>query len=96
MNEKFYEIIKEPIITQKSDELIRKFNRYTFKVADNANKVEIRNAVEALFKVTVVSVHTLNVVPKPKRKGKYEGFKSGYKKAIVELDKNDKITAFSV
>ena len=53
MELKFYDIIKEPIITEKSMQLKEQYNKYTFKVAPNANKIEIKNAVEALFNVKV-------------------------------------------
>lgn len=64
MELKFYDIIKEPIITEKSMQLKEQYNKYTFKVAPNANKIEIKNAVEALFNVKVLSVNTINVLPK--------------------------------
>ena len=69
MELKFYDIIKEPIITEKSMQLKEQYNKYTFKVAPNANKIEIKNAVEALFNVKVLSVNTINVLPKNKRVG---------------------------
>ena len=56
MELKFYDIIKEPIITEKSMQLKEQYNKYTFKVAPNANKIEIKNAVEALFNVKVLSL----------------------------------------
>jgi large subunit ribosomal protein L23 len=76
--------------------LVEEANRYTFKVAKTANKVEIKKAVEAIFDVTVLNVHTITVSPKAKRVGRYEGFKSGYKKAIVQLKEGDKIAAFAI
>lgn len=96
MELKFYDIIKEPIITEKSMQLKETYNKYTFKVATNANKIEIKNAVEAIFKVKVLSVHTISVKPKRKRVGKYEGYTSAYKKAICELAEGNKIEAFEI
>lgn len=96
MEMKFYDIVKEPIITEKSMQLKEKFNKYTFKVAKDANKIEIKNAVEALFNVKVLSVNTINVLPKTKRVGKYEGKTSTYKKAICKLADGNKIDAFEI
>lgn len=93
---KYYDIIKAPIITEQSMKLVEQQNRYTFKVDTKANKVEIKKAVEAIFNVKVLSVNTVNVLPKAKKVGRYEGFKSGYKKAIVQLEKGQKIAQFAV
>lgn len=96
MELKFYDIIKEPIITEKSMQLKEQYNKYTFKVAPNANKIEIKNAVEALFNVKVLSVNTINVLPKNKRVGQYVGKTSAYKKAICKLADGNKIDAFEI
>lgn len=96
MELKFYDIIKEPIITEKSMQLKEQYNKYTFKVAPNANKIEIKNAVEALFNVKVLSVNTINVLPKNKRVGQYAGKTSVYKKAICKLADGNKIDAFEI
>jgi large subunit ribosomal protein L23 len=93
---KYYDIIKAPIITEQSTKLIESENKYTFKVDRKANKIEIKKAVETIFNVNVLSVNTVNVLPKFKRMGKYEGYKSAYKKAIVKLAEGQKIDAFSV
>ncbi len=93
---KYYDIIKAPIITEQSTKLIESDNKYTFKVDRKANKIEIKKAVETIFNVNVLSVNTVNVLPKFKRMGKYEGYKSAYKKAIVKLAEGQKIDAFSV
>ena len=79
---KNWEIIKAPIITEKSNDQIEKGNKYSFKVSLDANKVEIKQAVEAIFNVKVVDVNTIRVLPKRRRVGKYEGYRSAYKKAI--------------
>ena len=91
---KYYELIKTPIITEQTMDLVEKQNKYTFKVSKDANKVEIKKAIEAIFNVKVISVNTINVAPKPKKMGRYEGFKSGYKKAIVGLAQGQKIDVF--
>ena len=93
---KYYDILKAPIITEQSTKLIDSQNRYTFKVDPKANKVEIKKAVETIFNVKVLSVNTVNVLPKYKKMGKYEGYKSAYKKAIVKLAEGQKIDAFTI
>jgi len=82
-----YQIIKEPIITEKSA-LQASHGKYTFKVEKKASKGEIERAIEKLFKVTVLGVQTMNV------KGK--GKKPDGKKAIVTLKEGDKIDLFEV
>ncbi len=93
---KYYDIIKAPIITEQSTKLIESDNKYTFKVDIKANKIEIKKAVEAIFEVKVLSVNTVNVLPKFKRMGKHEGYKSAYKKAVVKLAEGQKIDAFTI
>lgn len=93
---KAFDIIQGPIITEKTMALKENFNKYTFKVSKGANKVEIKNAIEQIFKVKVESVNTINVLPKRKRVGKYEGYTAAYKKAIVKLAADNKIDAFEI
>jgi large subunit ribosomal protein L23 len=93
---KAYDIIQGPIITEKTIKLKEDFNKYTFKCLKTANKIEIKNAVEEIFKVKVLSVNTVNVLPKRARVGQYVGFKSAYKKAIVKLAEGDKIAEFDI
>jgi large subunit ribosomal protein L23 len=93
---KIYDIIQGPIITEKSMSLKENYNKYTFKVSKSANKVEIKNAVEQIFKVKVLSVATINVLPKRARVGQHVGFKPAYKKAIVKLAEGNKIDAFEI
>lgn len=90
------DIIQAPIITEKSMKLKEEFNKYTFKVAKTANKVEIKKAVEEIFKVKVLSVATINVLPKRKRVGQHVGYTSAYKKAICKLADGQKIDAFEI
>ena len=89
------EIIKRPIITEKSMLLVEELNKYTFSVDRRANKVQIKLAVEELFSVKVVSVNTINTTPKKKRVGQHSGFKSHVTKAIVTLAEGSKIEIFS-
>ena len=81
---KYLEIIKAPVITEKS-EIARNEGKYTFKVDSRANKIEIKEAIEKLFNVKVLSIRTLNVKPKKKRVGRYTGLTNRTKKAIVTL-----------
>ena len=87
------DIIIKPIVTEKSVSLME-HNKYVFKVALSANKIEIKKAVEEIFKVKVVDVNTLRVKGKMKRMGCYEGKTSEYKKAIVQLAEGDHIEVF--
>lgn len=91
------DIILKPIITEASmmgaaDEEGKK--KYTFAVAPDANKPEIARAVEELFKVKVEKVNTLNMKGKPRRYGRYEGYTSDWKKAIVTLTADSKSIEF--
>ena len=92
MNE--YDIVVRPIITEKSTLLKDAGNQYIFEVQRDANKIEIKNAVEKLFKVKVVSVHVSNMEGKKKRLGRFAGKKPDWKKAVVKLSPKDKITIF--
>lgn len=79
-----YDIIIAPIISEKSMSMLAD-KKYTFKVNPNANKIEIKKAVEEIFKVEVEKVTTINVIGKNKRVGVHEGKRSDWKKAIVKL-----------
>jgi large subunit ribosomal protein L23 len=89
-----YDIIVKPLLSEKSNRLKEHQNQVTFEVADNANKIEIRTAIEKLFKVSVLSVHTLRVPSKTKRFGRRIGRRPGWKKAIVTLRQGDQIQLF--
>ena len=92
MNE--YDIVVRPIITEKSSLLKDAGNQYVFEVQRDANKIEIKKAVEKLFKVKVVSVHISNMEGKKKKVGRFAGKRPDWKKAIVKLNPKDKITIF--
>lgn len=79
------DVIKAPIITEKSANIGADGKKVVLKVDKNANKVQIRQAVESAFGVKVKNVNTVNVRPKKKRVGRYEGTTKAYKKAIVTL-----------
>ena len=89
MNKK-YDIIYAPIITEKTASLANE-NKYAFKVSPKANKTEIKQAIESIFKVKVMSITTSNSHPKKKRVGKYTGMTNKYKKAIVKLAEGNSI-----
>ncbi len=87
------DIIIAPGITEKSMAGIAD-KKYTFKVAKDANKLEIADAVEKLFKVTVAKVNTVSMRGKVRRMGRYEGKTPSWKKAIVTLKKDSKSIEF--
>ncbi len=89
------EIVKRPIITEKSMQLVEDQNKYTFSVDPRANKIQIKNAVEKLFDVKVLNVNVLNGPRKKRRVGQHEGYKAKVSKAIVELAKDNSIEIFS-
>ncbi|MFH1624868.1 MAG: 50S ribosomal protein L23 [Pseudomonadota bacterium] len=89
-----YNVIKKPLITEKSDIQKGKFNQVIFEVNSDANKVEIKRAVERLFKVKVLNVNTSSIRGKPKRLGKNVGRRKDWKKAIVTLKPGDHIDFF--
>ena len=88
------DVLKSPVISEKSVGLVED-NKYTFWVNPAANKIEIKAAVEKMFKVSVVEIHTLSVKGKKKRVGKYAGMTSARKKAIATLKAGDKIDNFA-
>lgn len=87
-------IILRPLVTEKSTDLRVKEDKYAFEVDLKANKPEIKKAIEELFKVNVVGVHTMIVHGKVKRMGRFEGKRPNWKKAIVSLKKGEKIEFF--
>jgi len=88
-----FDIIIKPILSEKSFSGIQ-MKRYTFKVAKNATKVDIKKAVEEVFGVEVAKVNTINVQGKVKRRGATSGKRPDYKKAIVQLTENSKSIEF--
>lgn len=87
------DVILKPVITEASMEDLRA-GRYTFRVALNANKIEIKDAVEEIFGVKVDSVHTMRVRGRRRRMGRNEGTTPAWKKAIVTLAEGSKTIAF--
>ncbi|MCX7857375.1 MAG: 50S ribosomal protein L23 [Deltaproteobacteria bacterium] len=92
MNE--YDVVIRPIITEKSTNLKDESNQYVFEVHRNANKIEVKRAVERLFKVKVISVRIINMEGKKRRIGRFLGKRRDWKKAIVRISPEDKIPIF--
>jgi large subunit ribosomal protein L23 len=86
-----HQLIKGPVISEKSHLQKADGNKVSFRVDSSANKIEIRKAIEALFEVKVLKVNTVSVMGKNKRLGRTEGKRSDWKKAIVTLAPGDKI-----
>ncbi|MBC8394043.1 MAG: 50S ribosomal protein L23 [Deltaproteobacteria bacterium] len=89
-----YDIIKRPLITEKTSIQKESFNQVTFEVDRRANCVEIRRAIETIFKVKVARVRTMQVTGKVKRRGRILGKRRDWKKAIVTLMPGERIDFF--
>jgi large subunit ribosomal protein L23 len=94
MNRQEY-VLKLPVITEKSTELKDSLRTVAFKVLRDANKIEIKDAVEKIFKVKVESVRIANFHGKKRRQGRYSGRRPDWKKAYVTLKKGEKMIEFS-
>lgn len=88
------DVLKKPVLTEKSLLLQQNENKYTFDVDLTANKTEVKVAVEKLFDVKVESVNIMNVKPKTKRMGRYVGKTKRRRKAIVKLKEGYSINLF--
>lgn len=94
-----YDIIKRPIITERSMAVVtdregNEIKKYTFEVPKTVNKLEIKYAVEEVFGVKVAKVNTMNYAGKLKRMGRYEGRRASWKKAVVTLTADSKAIEF--
>ncbi len=89
-----FNLISKPYITEKVLLLKEDGNKVVFEIRKDTNKIELKNAVESIFNVTVKNINTLNVKGKKKRLGKYEGKRADWKKAIVTLKEGDTIEYF--
>jgi large subunit ribosomal protein L23 len=89
-----YQVIKEPQIAEKGSLQKELYNQITFKVDRRANKVEIRRAIETLFKTKVLHVRTMNMKGKKRRVGRNTGKRPDWKKAIVKLAPGENIEFF--
>lgn len=89
-----YQVIRRPVITEKSTALKQVENQVVFEIDRRASKQEVREAVERLFSVKVTAVRTSNMPAKPKRFGRIFGRRSGWKKAIVTLAPGEELDFF--
>jgi len=92
--ESHYRIVRRPRVTEKGLRDVERNRAYSFEVSPEANKVEIRKAVEALFSVKVDSVRTMNMIGKAKRMGRFWGRRPAWKKAVVKLQEGHAIEDF--
>jgi large subunit ribosomal protein L23 len=90
-----YDVIKRPIVTEKAVAKKEAENTLCFEVAPNANKVQIKAAVEHLFKVKVAEVRTQNFEGKLRRRGKFSGYRPDWKKAYVRLQAGQKMPEYA-
>ncbi len=88
------QVLIAPVVSEKSYGLIEE-KKYAFRVHPDAHKTQIRQAVEELFEVRVLAVNVSKVQPKPKRRGMHKGTRQGWKKAIVQIHKDDEIQIFA-
>ncbi|MGD8394209.1 MAG: 50S ribosomal protein L23 [Candidatus Eiseniibacteriota bacterium] len=88
------DVIRRPLLTEKGVRMREASNQFLFEVDVQANKVEIRQAIEEIFEVKVAHVRTINVNGKPKRLGRFAGRSSAWKKAIVTLEAGQSIEMF--
>ncbi len=90
-----YDVIKKPLVTEKGVNVKEADRTLVFEVAPDANKVHIKAAVEKLFKVKVETVRTSNFEGKLRRRGRFTGYKSDWKKAYVKLKAGEKVPEFA-
>lgn len=90
-----YKVLRRPMVTEKAFNLSGASNQYVFEVSNESTKNEIKKAIQDLYGVRVNRVNIMNVTGKKRRVGQHEGFKPGYKKAIVFLPAEEKIEAVS-
>lgn len=94
---RIYEIIRRPLVTEKSNYQLNKLHQYVFEVASDATRTDVKEAVETLFDVEVLKVNIINVPAKRSRRARSRRLlvrKAGYKKAIVTLGIEDRIPFF--
>jgi large subunit ribosomal protein L23 len=90
-----YEVIKRPIVTEKGVAKKDAEQTLCFEVAPDANKIQVKAAVEHLFKVKVAQVRTVNQVGKLRRRGRFSGYRSDWKKAYVRLKAGEKMPEYA-
>ncbi len=92
--EHLYQILEKPLITEKSTQMAQDGNWVSFRVKVEANKIQIKEAVEKIFNVTVFAINTVSVKGKFRRVGAHRGQTKGWKKAMLLLKEGDKIDMF--
>ncbi len=90
-----YEVIRRPLITEKGVEKKDEERTLVFEVARDANKTQVKSAVEALFKVKVEEVRTANQAGKLRRRGRFQGYRRDWKKAYVRLKAGEKMPEYA-
>jgi large subunit ribosomal protein L23 len=90
-----YDVIKRPLITEKAHDKREGERTLCFEVHPDANKIEIRQAVETVFRVKVADVRTTNFAGKLRRRGRFTGYASDWKKAYVRLAKGQKVPEYA-
>ncbi len=92
-----YDVLRRPVVSEKSNMLTDQLNKYVFEVALNANKTQIREAIEVIFNVKVIAINTMKMPAKRGRRGrKIYVRSSAYKKAVVTLEPGNEIKLFDV
>ena len=94
LNKQSYSVIVRPIVTEKTSALKAEGNKIVFEVKKTANKIDVKNAIQGLFDVTVTDVSTMIMRGKDKRVGKSQGRQSNWKKAIVTLKAGTDLDVF--
>ena len=89
-----YEILRKPVVTEKSLDVKERYRTLCFQVVPEATKIEIKEAVQALFKVKVASVHTSAYAGKMRRRGRTFGYRPDWKKAYVKLKAGEKVPEY--
>ena len=92
--QEFFSLIHTPVITDKTTKILEK-NQYCFKVDHKANKIKIKKAIEFIFQVKIININTYHEPRKRKKVGRFHGYKTHYKRAIVTLSKESSIKLFS-
>jgi large subunit ribosomal protein L23 len=89
-----YQILQKPIVTEKSLDIKERYQTLCFRVDPEASKIEIKEAVQTLFKVKVASVHTSGYLGKMRRRGRTLGYRPDWKKAYVKLKAGEKVPEY--
>jgi len=94
VSESSYKVLSAPLVTEKTS-LLEKESKYVFKVVPKANKTNVKQAIEDIYNVNVLTVRIINIPRKPRKMGRYKTWKKGYKKAIIKLKEGQRIDIMS-